>query len=108
MTISAKYWMLLPLAGMLSAAVVVAVHSPATAEPNPCVAGYMPRLASPNDTVFVTPAVASRTQQENANAAKYWVDGGLASRVRRYGVEISLRIRCFPTIWVRSWCRPRS
>jgi hypothetical protein len=44
--------------------------APAQAD-NGCIAGYVPRLASASDTVCVTPNVAARTQQENANAATY-------------------------------------
>jgi hypothetical protein len=44
--------------------------APAQAD-NGCIAGYVPRLASASDMVCVTPTVAARTQQENANAAKY-------------------------------------
>lgn len=70
MMISAKYWSLLPIGAGIAGAIVIAVHSPADAQSSPCVTGYVPRLAAPNDMVCVTQAVASRTQQENANAAQ--------------------------------------
>jgi hypothetical protein len=53
MATAAKYWSLLPGGAAIAGAIVVAVHSPAIAEPNPCATGYVPRLASPSDMVCV-------------------------------------------------------
>jgi hypothetical protein len=36
MVISAKYWSLLPVGATIAGAIVVAIHSPAVAQPNPC------------------------------------------------------------------------
>jgi hypothetical protein len=70
----AKYSAAVSVSAALGALAPLCAAATAQAD-NGCITGYVPRLASPSDLVCVTPAVAQRTQQENAAASQYWVSG---------------------------------
>jgi hypothetical protein len=63
---SSKHFALLPLSAAI-AAITVALPAPAGADADTCISGYVWREARQSDHVCVTPAVRSRTAQENAN-----------------------------------------
>jgi hypothetical protein len=54
-----------------TAFITVAAPAPAQAAPDTCISGYVWREARPSDHVCVTPAVRTRTQQENANPTNH-------------------------------------
>ncbi|MGV0652986.1 hypothetical protein ABQE48_03780 [Mycolicibacterium thermoresistibile] len=73
--------LLAPAAAALTVFAGAVVLVPAHAQPLPygpdtCIQGFVWREARPGDTVCVTPAVRTRTAQENANAAQNREPGG--------------------------------
>jgi hypothetical protein len=70
-----RFWFVPTSTAAVAALATVASPAPAQADPNlpygpdTCIQGFVWREAQPGDTVCVTPAVRTRTAQENATAA---------------------------------------